>query len=489
MHSGKKIRQSSEASIEFARQKNDADYLFLAMTDTSRIKLDAAGTLVDSKGREPLAVLNYDLTQGVYSNIDLYELAQGTLELIGGGVPKGMQVMQMPTGDVVPCCCLDATIAGVPSKAKQYTALLRVTNGVNKKRIIQVNFTVKPLGNTAGLYYGVLYREGENEDPDEIQYRQLGWLKLEVGTDGTVSAKAKIDGLSYKFSDDAGIYDIRTNEEESCGLYCDWAEGSLYGNKVINGESAWMSLDFQLPKATANNWNSDADCGNGYLTLTVGEDGAVTYAGLLADGTAVSGTTVAQVQGWDHSDPDDCTLMIPLSFTYSEYTWDHSYLGGVIALRFRETSVAGVRNNASFADVEYSGVLDWNRDNLYPRAIRLTPVGGYYNTIYNLQTYYLGFDFALRAASADDTSFIMNINQFASLPSGVKSCNFVRETGVVSGKFFDEYGIKRKYNAINLLNKRDAKLVGDDIFATGFYFLDSNSSYSDLFDIELRKAE
>jgi hypothetical protein len=52
-------------------------------------------------------------------------------------------------------------------------------------------------------------------------------------------------------------------------------------------------------------------CGNGYVTLTLNSAGVAQYAGLLADGTAISGSSRIVLRG-DLEDPTSCSALIPI---------------------------------------------------------------------------------------------------------------------------------------------------------------------------------
>jgi len=129
--------------------------------------------------------------------------------------------------------------------------------------------------------------------------------------------------------------------------------------------------------------------GNGYLTFTVSANGAVKVAGSLADGTAVSFSTIGQPVGDTLADPKACTLMIPVYVGNATYAF-----GGDVKIAFP----AG----AEYAVVLPAAKLVWEKNAAKTTsydgtafAISLAPTGGWYDKINNLQNYYLGREFAL----------------------------------------------------------------------------------------------
>ena len=129
--------------------------------------------------------------------------------------------------------------------------------------------------------------------------------------------------------------------------------------------------------------------GNGYLTFTVSPNGTVKVAGSLADGTAVSFSTIGQPVGATLADPKACTLVIPVYVGKAAYAF-----GGDVQIAFP----AG----AEYAVVLPAAKLVWEKNAAKTTsydgtafAISLAPTGGWYDKIDNLQNYYLGRGFAI----------------------------------------------------------------------------------------------
>ena len=158
------------------------------------------------------------------------------------------------------------------------------------------------------------------------------------------------------------------------------------------------------------NPNADAKlapAGHGYCTLTVDNKGTAKVAGLLADGTKLSFSVVASAVQPDCCIDGGLTLRVPLFAAKSPYCF-----GGEILLR--KQPIDGVNPDGKDFDVVATlpedGSLVWNNDNAaltYSGAagwsLALQPVGGWYDTVFNLQNHYR--DCALAVDTAEISEF------------------------------------------------------------------------------------
>ncbi|MCQ2392805.1 MAG: hypothetical protein MJ249_00830 [Kiritimatiellae bacterium] len=152
----------------------------------------------------------------------------------------------------------------------------------------------------------------------------------------------------------------------------------------------------------------EAPKGHGYLTLTVDAKGKVKIAGVLADGTAVSGSSVAYWVSMD--DHAETAMLVPVYLGKGTTTF-----GGWVRLVLRDaidTCVDGadIKQGDLIPVADSMSELVWfNSSDTSAYAfgefsgfgISLSPVGGYYSTIVNLQTYYQSYAFAM--ADLEDT--------------------------------------------------------------------------------------
>ena len=128
-------------------------------------------------------------------------------------------------------------------------------------------------------------------------------------------------------------------------------------------------------------------CGNGPMALTVSSDGTVKVSGVLPDRTSFSSSAFAGLRG-DPADPDNAVLVVPVV-----YAAPPDAFGGL--LKIRRGSADGAPYVDSYAELEWSkagGAFDG-----VDFRLAANPVGGWYDTVVNLQRYYLDRDFTVEA--------------------------------------------------------------------------------------------
>lgn len=140
--------------------------------------------------------------------------------------------------------------------------------------------------------------------------------------------------------------------------------------------------------------------GNGYLTLTVAAANSVKISGVLADGTAVSGSSIGQLVGDSLESPRECALFVPVFFgkttVYS--------IAGVVKIAYENPSDANALPVAlPTAKLVWakSAAAATSRD-ASGFAISIAPTGGWYNTTENMQAHYLNNTFALQTVESGD---------------------------------------------------------------------------------------
>ncbi len=141
--------------------------------------------------------------------------------------------------------------------------------------------------------------------------------------------------------------------------------------------------------------------GNGYLTLTIDNKGTVKAAGSLADGTTKPTLSVAACALVpDDTSANGWSMLVPLYFAKSP-----AVFGGELRLYAVEDSETGAKTVVS----DSTRPLVWRNDNAKLSysgedvwSIDLDPVGGWYDTVLNLQAYYLGWLFEVGTAAIDE---------------------------------------------------------------------------------------
>ena len=279
-------------------------------------------------------------------------------------------------------------------------------------------------------------------------------------------------------------------------------------------------------KPTAETLRAGVPSGNGYLTLTVSNKGQVKVTGLLADNTKVSYSATACALRKNSGSAVGYDLIVPVFQAKSPYCF-------AAELRLTGRKIAAVQPDGKTVNPDgkaYDLIVDstspvyWNNDNeklTYKGddgwAIDAQPVGGWYDTVLNLQNYYKDYAFSVDTASIsefpkevistkgykfateakpDGTEVDLEANAFATdkkslvksgkvydLKKSVNPCNvqvkLARATGIVTGSCSvwskNSNGTKQKeitgfkhYGILLLQRDELVKPFGDDVFTAGF---------------------
>lgn len=243
------------------------------------------------------------------------------------------------------------------------------------------------------------------------------------------------------------------------------------------------------------------------------------YAGLLADGTAVSGSSRIALRG-DPSDISKCSVLVPVGL----YSFPWSF-GGMVKLDWNEDA-----DGYSATTIDSRMSLEWNKDGATSSydgegfKIEIRPTGGWYNTLVNLQAYYLDLDFSVEAESVDGLPAEMlpagNSYTADTMPHGVNAVlgrssltpdarylvmregtslydlaasvnpwkvktSFVPETGLVTGTFKawsdgptqSQFGTLNHYGVL-LMNRDGFSPLDVDVWTSGFYLLPVTSDWT-----------
>ena len=392
----------------------------------------AGGT--DAYGNEIDVDKPIELVKGVYSNIKLGAETGGATvcKLVQGELPPGMSTYKL-------------RVYGTPTAAGDYKALLQVCNGTVDGTSLELNFHVAEADLAFGTFSGVLAEDGDTSLTNRMP--RLGSLSFTASAAGSLSAKVKVGASSYVFAGSTG-YDIVSTNDVPAGI--DRNMGVVLQNVVQLGSvpytnvltlvvadgsstniaalgavagTATLSLnvldglggvqeeifytcdlvrDNSSVKAFADvaanfagyytlalvpenvSLEDGVPAGNGYLTVVIKEKGATACAGRLADGTELSCSGPSALRG-NLAEPESCALLFPVFQKTSPYSF-----GGLVVLR-----ADGAFNSRK--------ALEWNKDgksSSYDRqgfSLSLLPTGGWYDTVVNLQTYYLNRDFSIEA--------------------------------------------------------------------------------------------
>ncbi|MBQ9432453.1 MAG: hypothetical protein IJU44_12980 [Kiritimatiellae bacterium] len=244
-----------------------------------------------------------------------------TVAVKNGSLPVGVNAVVDSDG---------VRLVGVPVKEGTFTADLFFTKSVKSgNRIIsvpgasvKVTCVVEPLEDVSATYngYRILY--------DDSSFNAgFGTASMTISKSGTINGKFMLDGSNFTFR--ASSFSARTNSVfylngtvAKCGklsvpvsltlsrilddarlqhICCKvgndgCTEYWLYrnewdtkaGNELVSGKAGYYTAALSVEKSST----PYAPQGNGYLTFTVKNNGAVTYSGVDSMGKAFSGSTV-----------------------------------------------------------------------------------------------------------------------------------------------------------------------------------------------------
>ena len=490
-------------------------------------------------------------------------------EVLDGALPPGV--------DLKGAKC---KFQGAPTASGDYSALVQVTTVSGQAKTLRLDFTVDPIGVAAGAFSGMIREDGTGL---EEGFPRIGRVKsLAISETGAIYAQVKVAGMTYVFSADsldsavdgggAGypgsclamlsgtstindvVYTNRMeltvasgDPEDGAALGVCAGEVSLVLNVLSGGEVQEVSYRGELVRDnTANEqWLAAAaqyegyytvslvpfgvspaygvPCGNGYLTLQLDGNGMAAYAGFLADGTALSGSSQIALRG-DLADPTACSALVPIGMYSSPWSF-----GGTLKLDWAKDG-----NGYAATVVDSRVALEWNKDGVSSSfdgqgfRIELRPTGGWYNTLVNLQRYYLDKDFSVEAQQLEGLpAEMLPVNQTYSadtMPHGVNvllgrnsltpdaralvtqegesglydlaasvnpwkvKTSFVPETGLLTGTF-KAWAVKQSNNkqkefatlnhyGVLLMNRDAYSPLDDDVWTAGFYLLPVTSDWT-----------
>ena len=478
--------------------------------------------------------LPIQLVQGVYTRFEVGPSdGNSTMSrVLAGTLPPGLSLDGREKKGIV---------SGTPTKAGTYTCLLQTATGTAKKPIwgttLKMTFEVIPLGTSVGSFRGVLTEDGSAL---EIGAPRIGLITLTATSAGKLSAKAVIAGKTYAGSktgldevvDGSADSESRTFEvtipmaidkKEKAKVACtgtlvvtlkDWSTDDLdafddsvgsvelrlnvpnSGKTAIIAEANYIAELYRNNSGLANaaavfepfkgyytvalaapgvTEDSGVPAGHGYLTLTVDAKGGVKVAGRLADGTAVSGSSTATPVG-DLNTPESCDLYIPIAFSSASYSF-----GGIAKIAWAEGEdgyTASILDSAS--------TLRWYKDGASATLsgemldLELEPAGGWYNTIPNLQRYYLDRDFELDGVSVTLSGNSVKLGSTKGDSASAMNYSLARATGLATGTLTYAGTKKIKHFGVLLMN-RDAGVAAldADVWTAGFFTHKVSSTWTE----------
>lgn len=304
---------------------------------------------------------------------------------------------------------------------------------------------------------------------------------------------------------DANNKGVQTNIVYAGGVYRQNAKVQDYLTAVTN-----FTGYYTIALKTTEGFEDGNPAGNGYLTVTVDNKGGAKVAGLLPDNTKISLSATACAVLPDSKSKNGWRMVIPVYLAKSPYCFGGELVlcGGAEGVHVWGGSGARLCWNNDNALLTYGGVHGWQ--------MCLTPVGGWFDTLYNLQHHYKdcalkvgtdaitefpselvttagysismavepnGADVALAGdAFAVTKQVLVKSGSVYDLAGSVNPCNVqikvARKTGLVTGTFavWSENGtsIQRqitgiKHNGVLLLTRDpENSVLGENVLSAGF---------------------
>ncbi len=390
--------------------------------------------VVSDGGFDPAApggVALPDLTVGVRCDAGPFACAVAPGDVVRVAVRNG----RLPAGVRAEVRGEAVWLTGVPLRPGQGAADLHVSvrRDVGGRRVTQpgtsltVRWNVLGLGRAAGQYNGYLVVG------DEAGH---GSASVAVSATGRVSGRVMRNGLTYTFSaacfdglsdalvvtqalaragtqtgsvgvtvapDGSGVRVRFAGEEDRFYLLWrnNWADAG--GAALLGSYAGYYTV--ALPVAAKS--SDSAPGGTGYLTLTVRSNGRVSYAGRLADGKSVSGSSILLYGPDCCSALDRATLYVlgkpsgyrPGSGVYGVLYFEPGEGGGVRLTTVSPAEASGLRwiNSEPQSVFGYDPVTGLSQEGVLGFTNSLDVTGGFYDKTISLQTYYGGMPLALQS--------------------------------------------------------------------------------------------
>lgn len=495
-----------------------------------------------------------ELMQGVPFEASLsasdYDNLLNISACVGGTLPKGLTAM-------------GKKITGVPAEAGEFTALVEVGSSAYLATTVPLTFHVAPMYSAAGNFSGALQEVG-SATPNAT-YRNLG-LNVAVTESGSIAAKVLYNGgvLTFvgnngyeDYNPDTGVFAVTLNNVVTCAGHENRLTLSVAGVDPEDPASlvdALATADFTLFLAdaigpTERNFRAvltrdgsgselfrekiagyvgaytfamkpfgpvaGEPAGNSVLVATLTEAGVAKFTGILADGRSFTCSSYADFV----HDEDGEAVCVPVWAFGPDYSFS-----GVLLLRKGEDGVYV----DSYRGIDGS-VVTWTKDGAGSMPdgtgfrLEMSPVGGWYNTVCNLQRYYLEYDFVAdtepvtglasyllpsgysyiagstpsgltlaldgNAFRAPALSFVMDgsrINLSKSVNPWDMNVSFNRALGYLTGTFkvISDDGVTQSYagtathHSVVLMNRDPKAPLDSDIESAGFYVLPVKGSWS-----------
>ena len=368
----------------------------------------------------------------------------------GGKLPAGLKLEQDKATK-------EWFVRGVPTAAGYFYAGIEDSSVKPAAAMTNFAFNVVALGSAVGTFNGLAAMEAH---PSANRLQSLAQVTLTTATSGKLSAKVAIGGKTYSFAATGfGSY-VESHGKANSAIaeltQIQKVQSQVFTNRLtatvldadLSDPDTWrtsVSLTLTmaaLPDLKGNGYQADVrysgrayrdnskdsawtleaakfsgyyttalvpmmpsleegePAGNGYLTLTLDAKGKVKIAGMLANGTAYSASSVVGNLDVFNGDP---VVNVPL------YSFKNPTLfGGWLTIRFPDDGDPVVTWKTSddirWISEDAAAAYDGKGFDL-----KIVPVGGYYDTVVSLQRYYLDDSFNVVFPYADNLANLRTI--------------------------------------------------------------------------------
>lgn len=371
------------------------------------------------------------------------ETAGVTWSLAAGKLPAGLSV-DKNTGAIV----------GAPQKTGDFVVAVQATAGRDVGPAVAFTLRVLPIELAAGTFSGLVDTDDTVlAETTGLANAAVGSLNVTVKDTGAISANvvAGDNKFAFKANSYDGFVEFENGQPGVTATMTSTVKllNATYTNTLViaaccAGTNDWTALDTPLVATMTLNFlspdkksvvtevvytgmalrdntkfkdvvaaqtsymgyytislpvvggDAGAPQGNGYLTITLDAKGKAKIAGVLSDGTSLSGSAVT---GYISDDGDGrSAVYLPVYMakkTVSVGGWVRLSLSYAATVDGQDISagaplpVADAESTLKWINADAHAAYDGESWSTY--AVDLSPVGGYYSTVVNLQAYYLNY--------------------------------------------------------------------------------------------------
>ena len=215
--------------------------------------------------------------------------------------------------------------------------------------------------------------------------------------------------------------------------------------------------------------------GNGFLAVTIDSKGVAKITGRLADGTSVSTSSHGTLIGDYESSAEAGVVEIPFCHSAAKAS-----AGGILRIAYSSDD-----DDQPASVFDATEMILWYKDGANATAsgenleLSLSPAGGWYDKLVNLQRYYLDYDFTLDGTPVILYGNAVKLGSTKGESVSAMTYTLTRATGLVSGTLTYEKTKKIKHYGVLTFNRDEASLLDPEVWTAGFFLHKVNSSWTE----------